>query len=189
MSCNTQRLGSGRRKEFACPGVTTDRYADFRGRYQTTYWHDGKRHVADQTFPTKGDAQAHLSSVETDLHRGAWVDPSAGKVTFRDWAQRRLAGRADLRPVTRAKYQHMLDAHVVPTLGPLRLGKVTPSVVRAWYMDMRERFVTTGDDAYNMVRAIFDTARWWIRSALAADRARNAHGTEALRLHHLGKWS
>jgi integrase len=128
------------------------------GRYQTSYWHEGVRHLAEQTFPTKGDALAHLASIETDLHRGAWIDPSAGKVTFGEWAQSWLDARADLRPVTKAKYQHMLDRHVDPVLGPVRLSRVTPSAVRAWYMDMRERYVTTGDDAYRMLRAILNTA-------------------------------
>jgi len=52
------------------------------GRYQAAYWHDGKRHVAKQMFATKGDALAHLASIETDLRRGAWIDPTRGKVTF-----------------------------------------------------------------------------------------------------------
>lgn len=128
------------------------------GRYQASYWHEGTRHIAEQTFPTKGDALAHLSSIETDLHRGAWIDPTAGRITFGEWAQKWLDGRADLRPVTKAKYQHMLDRHVVPVIGPLSLSKVTSSAVRAWYMDMREKYVTTGDDAYRMLRAILNTA-------------------------------
>jgi integrase len=128
------------------------------GRYQAAYWHDGKRHVAEQMFATKGDALAHLASIETDLRRGAWIDPTRGKVTFEAWAKQWLDGRADLRPVTRAKYQHMLDRHVVPVLGKTELAKLTPSMVRAWYMDMRERFVTTGDDAYRMLRAVLNTA-------------------------------
>ena len=127
-------------------------------RFQASYWHEGTRHIAEQTFPTKGDAQAHLSSIETDLHRGAWIDPNAGRVTFGEWAQKWLDGRADLRPVTKAKYQHMLDRHIVPVIGHLSLSKVTPSAVRAWYMDMREKYVTTGDDAYRMLRAILNTA-------------------------------
>jgi len=59
---------------------------------------------------------------------------------------------------TNAKYQHMLNRHVDPVLGPVRLSRVTRSAVRAWYMDMRERYVTTGDDAYRMLRAILNTA-------------------------------
>jgi integrase len=128
------------------------------GRYQATYWHDGQRRVADQTFATKGDALVHLSSVETDLHRGAWVDPRAGRVKLSEWSQAWVDGRSDLRPVTKAKYRHMLERHVLPVLGDVLVAKVTPSAVRHWYMDMRERYVTTGDDAYRMLRAIFNTA-------------------------------
>jgi integrase len=128
------------------------------GRYQASYWHEGMRQTANQTFATKGDALAHLATIETDLRRGAWIDPAGGRVTFAVWAKKWLDGRADLRPVTKAKYQHMLDRHVVPVLGHVELSKLTPSAVRAWYMDMRGRFVTTGDDAYRMVRAILNTA-------------------------------
>src|ERR1035441_4978321 len=62
--------------------------------------------------PLKLDRRQRRASIETDLHRGAWIDPSAGKVTFGEWAQSWLDARADLRPVTKAKYQHMLDRHV-----------------------------------------------------------------------------
>ena len=40
------------------------------GRYQVRYFHLGRRTAADATFPTKSDARAFLSSVETDLKRG-----------------------------------------------------------------------------------------------------------------------
>ncbi len=46
----------------------------------------------------------------------------------------------------------------MPALGHLELARVSPSAVRAWYMDLRRRFVTTGDDAYRMLRAMPNTA-------------------------------
>ena len=52
-----------------------------RGRlYEASYWHNGRRHVAPMTFATKGDARAFLSAVEADIRRGAWIDPSAGRL-------------------------------------------------------------------------------------------------------------
>ena len=84
--------------------------------------------------------------------RGAWVDPVAGQVTLEEWAAKWLNGGTDLRPVTRAKYQHMLDRHVLPVLGPIELAGLTSSAVRSWYMALRGRYVTTGDDAYRMLR-------------------------------------
>lgn len=74
------------------------------------------------------------------------------------WADAWLTGRTDLRPVTRAKYRHMLDRHVLPVLGAQELAKLRPSAVRSWYMGMRARYKTTADDAYRMLRAILTTA-------------------------------
>ncbi|MGB9113255.1 MAG: site-specific integrase [Acidimicrobiales bacterium] len=128
------------------------------GRFQALYWHDGKRRVAEQVFATKGEALSYLSGVETDVRRGAWIDQTRGKVTLAAWATQWLNGRTDLRPATRAKYQNLLDRHVVPILGDKELRKLTPSMVRAWYMNVRARFVTTADDAYRMLRAILNTA-------------------------------
>ena len=50
------------------------------GRYQASYWHEGDRHVADDTFAAKSDAQAWLSAKETDINRGQWVVPSATRI-------------------------------------------------------------------------------------------------------------
>jgi hypothetical protein len=49
------------------------------GRWQATYWHDGRSHYASQTFAAKSDALAYLAIVEADIHRGAWIDPRAGQ--------------------------------------------------------------------------------------------------------------
>jgi integrase len=128
------------------------------GRWQVSYWHEAIRHVAPHTFATKADAQAFLAGAEADIKRGLWIDPSFGRETLADWAENWLSGRADLRPVTRAKYRHMLDRHVVPVLGHYEPSKLRPSVVRAWYMEMKKRYVTTADDAFRMLRAILTTA-------------------------------
>lgn len=50
------------------------------GRYQASYWHQDQFHLATHTFPTKGDAQAWLSAIETDINRGTWLDPDRHKI-------------------------------------------------------------------------------------------------------------
>jgi hypothetical protein len=57
------------------------------GRYQARYKHEGQVHIAPETFRTRADASAWLSAQETDIHRGEWVDPAAGQVTFCDYAE------------------------------------------------------------------------------------------------------
>jgi Phage integrase, N-terminal SAM-like domain len=109
-----------------------------RCRYQARYWHAGNDHVAPSTFAAKTDALVWLSAAETDIHRGAWTAPKAGKTTLAEYPTTWLHGRSGLRPVTRSKYGHMLERHVLPVLGRYELATLSPSAVRSWYMAMRQ---------------------------------------------------
>ncbi len=131
------------------------------GRWQAGYWHDGARHVAPRTFSSKGEASTWLSTVEADLSRGGWVDPRAGIVTLAEYAQWWLPARTDLRPRTVELYDLLLRLHVVPALGHLELGGITPSVVRRWFA------VVSGPDgpgsataarSYRLLRTMLNTA-------------------------------
>jgi integrase len=128
------------------------------GRYQVSYWHEGYRHAAPHTFVAKAEAQGFLSSVETDIQRGSWIDPRLGRVTLAAWSETWLSGRTDLRPATRAKYRYIIDRHLLPALGGCELTGLRPSLVRDWYMGLRGRYVSVADDAYRMLRAILTTA-------------------------------
>jgi integrase len=128
------------------------------GKWQATYWHNGQRHAAPQTFTAKADATAYLSTVHASILKGLWLDPAAGKVTFSDYAQGWLSRRTDLRPTTRAKYASLLKLHLSPTLGTVDLGKLSPSLVRSWYHELAGRFPVVADDAYRLLRAICNTA-------------------------------
>ncbi len=65
-------------------------------RYQASYWHEGKRYIAPDTFVAKADALAYLATVETDLRRGGWLDPHAGQVKLKDYATTWLDHRSGL---------------------------------------------------------------------------------------------
>ena len=67
------------------------------GRWQVSYWHLGARHVAPHTLPTKTDAQAWLSGVETDIKRGTWLDPEGAKVSLASWLRHWLESVVDGR--------------------------------------------------------------------------------------------
>jgi integrase len=101
------------------------------GRYQATYWHEGRLHCAPSTFRTKGDALAYLAGVETDITRGAWVDPLAGRTTVAHLAARWLTANARKRASTRARDETILRVHVLPALGERPLVSVTPADLQA----------------------------------------------------------
>ena len=84
------------------------------GRFQARYCIDLVWHGAPTTFRTKREADAYLASVRSDVDRGSWIDPDAGKVTFGEYASRWLAERPQLRPRTRELYEGELRLHILP---------------------------------------------------------------------------
>lgn len=125
--------------------------------WQATY-RGPDRKERTKTFPKKVDAENWLADEKSKMAHGIWVDPQAGRITLSAWGRRWLAERTDLRPVTQAKYQHMLDNHILPVLGSHDIAKLSPSAVRSWYMGLRRRFRSTGDDAYRLLHAVLATA-------------------------------
>jgi integrase len=129
------------------------------GRYQASYWHKGDRHIAPQTFPSKGDAQRWLSSVETSIHRGDWIDPAGGRLTVAELADRWKRRDPSKRSSTKVRDDAILRIHILPTLGTRRLREVTPpdvqELVNEWVQKNAPRTV---DRQYDVLRALFNYA-------------------------------
>jgi integrase len=89
----------------------------------------GREHA--QRFDRKVDAQRWLDEATTSLVTGQYVDPRAGRVTFRECAEAwRLA--APHGPTMSHKVQRALELHVYPTFGDLPVSAIRPSAVQAW---------------------------------------------------------
>jgi integrase len=131
------------------------------GRYQARYRVDVVTHVAPSTFTTKRDADAFLARVRTDIERGVWVDPEAGRVTLRDYATRWLAERPNLRPRTVELYEGELRLHILPAIGDVELGQLSSARVRTWHAAMLKRGrpgKTTVAKCYRLLSSIMATA-------------------------------
>lgn len=103
------------------------------GRFQVRYAApDGRDVPGPTTFATKTDASRFLAQVETDMARGTWVDHRLGKETVEAWAERYMATVTHLKPKTRASYQSLVDAVIVPKLGKAQVGQLRPIEVREW---------------------------------------------------------
>ena len=97
------------------------------GRWQARYCNGlGERIPAPQTFATKTDARRWLAGVETDLARGTYVDPRAGKMLFATWADAWLNSKPHKRAATLARDSTAIDTHFKPLLGTMALAKITP---------------------------------------------------------------
>jgi integrase len=127
------------------------------GRWQALYFHDGKNYSAGM-FQTKADALVHLSLIDADLHRGAWIDPVAGKTTLADYSERWLSQRNELAFRTRELYGYLLKSHILPELGQTTLVALAPSAIRSWNAELAQAHPTTAAKAYRLLSAILRTA-------------------------------
>jgi integrase len=121
----------------------------------------GAWRTAPTTFSTKRDADAFLSTTRADLERGRWVDPSAGRVSLRQYATVWLDQKPNLRPRTREQYEINLRLHILDALGDTELARVTPGMVRSWHADLLRKGKPgppTVAKCYRLLHAMFATA-------------------------------
>ncbi len=97
-----------------------------RARYRDDAGRELARH-----FGRKVDAQRWLDETTASIVTGAYVAPSAGRVTFREYAEKWRATQVH-RPTTQAHTETMLRRHAYPTFGDRPLSSILPSDVQAW---------------------------------------------------------
>src|SRR5688500_8365097 len=130
--------------------------ADGSVRYDVEF-RDPDGRQRSKTFRRSKDASAFANTVETDKLRGNWIDPSAGKVTFRDYADQWL----ELQTVdlaSRIQMESRLRVHVHPVLGRYQLRNVKPSVVQKWLRSMETLSPNTRALIFGHVLGILDAA-------------------------------
>ena len=94
-------------------------------RYDVNYREpDGRQRR--KTFARKSDADTFASTVEADKVRGTDMDVSAGKVTFKAYAEQRLAAQT-FDVTSHGSAERQLRLHVYPVLGGTQLRLIKPS--------------------------------------------------------------
>jgi integrase len=129
------------------------------GKWQACYWHEGTRHVAPTTFPTKGLANAWVSQMHSVIFAGEWMDPRSGEITFAKWCEFYLENATHKRATTLARDKTVINIHLVPVLGDMAMKDITPMKIRAlvtsWTKTMAPATVRTD---YGVLRAIMNAA-------------------------------
>jgi integrase len=101
-------------------------------RYRVRYL-DPNGRERSQSFPDrqKSAAEAFLHEVETDKNKGSYLDPTAGRITFRRFAETWLAAQT-FAESTRESVEGRLVRHVYPHFGDTELRSIGPAVIQAW---------------------------------------------------------
>lgn len=98
----------------------------WRARYRTP---EGASR--SKTFARRTDADRFLTTVEHSKIAGAYLDPSAGRMTFGAFARQWLDAQT-FDVSTREAVEVRLRVHILPTFGTLELRSIRPSTVQAW---------------------------------------------------------
>lgn len=116
------------------PDGTTRREKTARhgqGKRWIVRWRDQAGEDHKRFFERKADAEQEAARIETELARRTYIDPRAGEVRFRDYAEQWRAGQFD-DPNTAYQVGSRLRLHVYPRLGDLAMQVITPSHIRSW---------------------------------------------------------
>jgi hypothetical protein len=102
-------------------------------RYRVCYRDPNGHAKRSQSFPDrqKGVAEAFLHEVETDKDKGSYLDPTAGRITFRRFAETWLAAQT-FAESTRESVAGRLVRHVYPHFGDTELRSIGPAMIQAW---------------------------------------------------------
>ena len=135
--------------------ASIDRYPGGRWRAR---WREPAGKSRSKVFDRKIDAQRHLTGVEHSMLTGAYTDPSAGKVTFRTFAEQWRAMQVH-RLGTATAVEQQLRLHVYPQIGDRPIGAIRPGEIQAMVQRLGDSLApSTVEVIYGRVVAVFRAA-------------------------------
>ncbi|MGW5314513.1 tyrosine-type recombinase/integrase [Nocardia thailandica] len=114
--------------------ATTHRYENKTGVFwEVRYRTPDRRPTRKRGFKTKRDAERFGNSVEVSKDQGAYVDPSAGKITVGDLGPKWLSNQSGhMKPSGYRSYDSAWRIHVEPRWGKTPVSNIKPTAVKAW---------------------------------------------------------
>jgi integrase len=130
----------------------------YRGAY---YGPDGKRRYV--SGKTKEDARRKLRKARGDADRGLVSD--GGNVKLSAYLKRWLndSVRGSVKPITHESYAMLVNKHVVPAMGNVRLSNLTPAHLQGFYRSKLDAGLSPRTVQYLHVvlhRALKQALRW-----------------------------
>lgn len=114
-------------------------------------------------FEKKSDAEHFDANMRADISRGQYIDPRAGRITVKDYAEQWRAQQLH-RDSTADRTERAIRLHVVPVLGHLPLSAVRSSHIRGWVKDR------AGELAASTLHMIYSGTLVPMFTAAAVDR-------------------
>ncbi|OSP41535.1 site-specific integrase [Streptomyces sp. 13-12-16] len=113
-----------------------------KGKRWQVRWRDAAGEQQKENFAKRSQADTRAATIEADLARGLYVDPAAGKESFRAVAER-WRTTAVHRGGTSSRVERALRLHIYPTFGDRPIVSIRPSEVQAWVKDRSQELAPT----------------------------------------------
>ena len=126
---------------------------------------DGKRKMYRETLPTEADAKRRLAEVQVDFDRGALATTRATVAEWMaEWLQTYVVGNVakPKRIRTVERYQSIIEKHIIPALGVVKLAKLTRLDVNRFYAGLVAKNLSG-----NTITAIHQVLKGALDEALA----------------------
>ncbi|MFI1951987.1 tyrosine-type recombinase/integrase [Streptomyces xinghaiensis] len=102
-----------------------------KGKRWQVRWRGVDGQQRKENFDKRAQADTRAATVEADLARGLYVDPAAGRESFRAVGERWRTSAVH-RPATAERVERALRNHVYPAFGDRPIASVRPSEVQTW---------------------------------------------------------
>jgi integrase len=142
--------------------ASVEKRDDGRPKPWLVRWRDEAGTQRKKSFARKVDADRFRAEVEHSLNTGAYVDPAAGRISFRDYAESWRVSQPH-RSNTAVRVASQLSKHVYPVLGGRPIAAIRPGEVQAFVTGLGDQL------APGSVRTVFATVRA-VFSAAVRDR-------------------
>lgn len=119
------------------PSVRPRVTADGRERWVALYRDPSGRQRSAGTFSSERQAERAAHRAESHVESGAWIRPSAGRITFRDYVETVWLPSRHLEISTMAGYRSYLDRHFLPCFGDRPMVEILPSTVQDWVTEAK----------------------------------------------------
>lgn len=108
----------------------------FRVRYRDA---SGVVRTVPDKYRTKAEAANAAEDIDTDVRRGVFIDPQQARTSLADWITDWRKAHL-VAPATQAKYDQLLDNHIVPAFGKVSLDQIRRIAVKEWATGLGARY-------------------------------------------------
>ncbi len=107
-------------------------------------WRDPGGAQRKKSFRRRVDAERFLNDLMAEMARGSYVDPAAGKVSFRSVAARWSSLQMHLKASTSDRYASIVRHHLIPKWGGWSVNRMVTRDIAEWLNGLHTAGVSAG---------------------------------------------